>query len=105
MVIFFNHDLLVLFPKEVLLKYAVIPLESDGNMITFVTNNPDNTEMQTELAEYTSSEIYFSVGIYQNILDAVEEYYDESLFSSNGDIDPADEEYEDDELISDISEL
>lgn len=94
---FFNRDLLLLFPDDFLIRHAVIPLERDEDIFVFVVSEPDNEAMAEELMEYISDEIQFNVGIRRDIVDAVEEYYDESPFTVNDsriDADKRDKLYE-----------
>ncbi len=73
---FFDHALLKMFPKDLLCNYAVIPVEIDENMMIMVASNPNDPELLSLLGTYVSYDIQFRVGIQQDIVDAVEEYYD-----------------------------
>ena len=75
---FFDHSLLDLFPKEKLLSLAAIPRTVDENMMFVVASNPDNPNLLSELGSFSSYDIRLNVGLKQDILDAVEEYCDES---------------------------
>lgn len=77
---FFKHDLLREFPQDVLVHYGMIPLERDGELLVIVASQPDSDELLPELAEYVSDEIQFYVGIKNDIIDAVMEYYQDSPF-------------------------
>jgi type IV pilus assembly protein PilB len=98
---FFKRDLLLQFPKDFLVRHGIIPLERDGNMLVIVASEPDNTDFLAEMSDYVSDDTRFFVGIRQEIIDAVDEYYEESPFSSDGEIDPSDELHEDAKLIED----
>jgi type IV pilus assembly protein PilB len=97
----FDHELLTEFPQDVLVRYALIPLQRDENILVIVASNPDNEELLPELAEYVSDEIQFNVGIKKDIVDMVLESYEESPFHTDEEeVDDEDEDegelYEDD---------
>ncbi len=99
----FDHDLVKEFPENFLVNHGVIPLERDENMLFMVVNDPNNEEMLPELAEYVSDEVNFFVGIHQDILDAVEAYYEDSPFhTADDEIDRRDELFEDEQLLKDV---
>ena len=100
---FFKRDLLLQFPKDFLIRHAIIPLEREGNMLVVIASEPDNTDCLVEIGEYVSDDIRFFVSIRQDIMDAIEEYSEESLFSlEDDDIDLEDEEQEDMDLFEDV---
>ena len=101
----FNHNLVKEFPQEFLFNHAIIPLERDENMLFMVINNPHNEAVLSELAEYVSDEVNFVVGIEQDIMDAIENYYESSPFhTADQELDPQDELYEDEKLLRDVLE-
>lgn len=103
----FNRDLLLEFPQEFLVRHALIPLTRDENILVLVASRPDNEGLVLELAEYVSDEIQFFVGIRNDIVDAIIEYYEESPFSVDEDGDDEefeDEFYEDEKLFEDVFE-
>lgn len=99
---FFKRDLLLQFPKDFLMHHAIIPLEREGNMLVMIASEPDNTDCLAEIGEYVSDDIRFFVSIKQDIFDAIEEYYEESPFNSEGEIDPYEEEQEDIDLFEQV---
>ena len=80
-----------MFPKDMLLRNAIIPLEVDENMMIMVASEPDDPELLFEIGEYVSYDIQFYVGLGRDICDAVKEFYDKS--------DTEDTEDEDDETM------
>lgn len=101
----FDHQLVKEFPQEFLFNHAVIPLERDENMLFMVINNPNNEAILPELAEYVSDEVNFIVGIEQDIMDAIENYYEDSPFhTADEELDPKDALYEDEKLLKDVLE-
>ena len=101
---FFKRDLLLQFPKDFLIRHAIVPLEREGNMLVMVANQPDHPDCLDGIGEYVSDDIRFFVGIKQDILDAIEEYSKESPFNSEGDIDPHEEEKADTNLFEQVLE-
>lgn len=102
--VFFDHELLMEFPQDVLVRYGLIPLERDGDILVIIASEPDNEELLPELAEYVSDEIQFQVGIRTDIIDAVIDYYQTSPFSVDQNrIDPDDDDemYDDEKLLID----
>lgn len=84
---FFNHRILHEFPKEFLMRNRVIPIGRDENMLFVVANNPADEELLPQFGSYVSYDIQFRVGIAQDILDAIEEYYDASPTEVPEDVD------------------
>lgn len=75
---FFETRYVRMFPKDVLLRYSIIPLEIDENIMLMVTSNPADPELLAEVGEYVSYDIQFYVGIGRYICDAVKEFYDKA---------------------------
>lgn len=101
----FDHTLVKEFPQEFLLNHSIIPLERDENMLFMIINNPHNEAVLPELAEYVSDEVNFVVGIEQDIMDAIENYYERSPFhTADEELDPQDALYEDEKLLKDVFE-
>jgi len=73
---FFENHYVRMFPKEMLLRNAIIPLEVDENIMVVVASNPDNPELLAEIGQYVSYDIQLYVGIRRDICDAVSEFYD-----------------------------
>lgn len=76
---FFESAYLHKFPKQFLLFYGVIPLEDDENTLVLVASDPHNTDLLLEIGKYVSYDVQFKVGLYQDIIDAIKEFYDPSL--------------------------
>lgn len=74
---FFNHMLLHQFPKDFLLRNAVIPLEMENDdMLIVVASQPEKPGLESEMREFVSYDIEYMVGIQRDICDAIKEYYD-----------------------------
>jgi type IV pilus assembly protein PilB len=77
---FFDHYLLIKFPKDFLLRNLILPLEVlDDNILVVVANDPSNEELLPAIGKYVSYDIEFLVGIASEIIESVEEFYDRSL--------------------------
>ena len=70
---FFKPDLLMEFPQDVLVRYGLVPLERENDILAIVASEPDNEDLLPELAEYVSDEIQFYVGIRSDIINVVME--------------------------------
>lgn len=87
---FFDHLLVADFPKDVLLRNEVIPLEIEQNVLVVVAADPSNAELLPILGKYAPNDIQCNVGIGLDIQDAIKEFYEKSLT----DIDRSDDTYE-----------
>ena len=76
---FFETHILHEFPKDFLLRNAIIPLERDENILIVVASEPNDPELLPRIGNYVSYDIRFLVGIRQDISDAVEEFYDTAV--------------------------
>lgn len=77
---FFDHQLLHNFPKDFLLRNAIIPVQMDGDdMLIMVASEPDLPNLVEHIGVFSSSDIIFYVGLQHDICDAIKEFYDESL--------------------------
>ena len=75
---FFDTFELRKFPKDFLLRHAVIPLEVDENMLVMVASEPEKPGLESEIREYVSYDIVFNVGLRRDICNAIKEFYDEA---------------------------
>ncbi len=80
---FFNHQLLLFFPKDFLINQGFIPLDVDDEIMTIVMSNPEDEETLDTLSRYVSYNVNVFVGIRRDVSDAVEEYYDEDVVTSD----------------------
>ncbi len=76
--IFFDHYLMRLFPKDILLNHLMIPYQREGDTLWVVAAEPNDPHILVVLGNYISHDIAFMVGIAQDIRDAIREYYDQS---------------------------
>jgi hypothetical protein len=76
--VFFDHYLMTLMPKDVLLEHLMIPYEREGDNLWVVAAEPDDPHLLVVLGNYLSHNINFMVGLPQDIRDAIREYADES---------------------------
>ena len=79
---FFNHQILLLFPKDLLLEKVVIPLDVEDDILTVVMNNPEDEDAIDALQEHVEYNINPLVGIQEDIRDAIKEYYDEDVITA-----------------------
>lgn len=77
---FFDHYLVTRFPKDFLKRTTSIPLSVDDDaIVVMVTAIPNQPAMLEEIGQYVSWDVTCLVSLYQDIQDAIDEYYDESL--------------------------
>ncbi len=77
--IFFQPFVLHKFPKDVLHRYACIPMDTDGEIMTVIASEPDDPRLLPILGGYVSYDIVFRVGLRRHITDAISEFYDRSI--------------------------
>ncbi len=77
---FLDHHNTRLIPKDVMLRHYFVPYERDEHdNLWVVAANPSDPHLRTVIGEYISHHIDFMVGIAQDIIDAVQEAYDQSI--------------------------
>jgi len=73
---FFERQELHKFPKDFLIRHAIIPVERDQNMYTVVASRPNEPALLSGIGNHVSYDIRFMVGLEQDILDSINEFYD-----------------------------
>jgi Type II secretion system (T2SS), protein E, N-terminal domain len=82
---FFDHYLLRLFPKDILLLHYFIPYAREADHLTIVAAEPDDPHLPVVIGEYISHDISFMVGLGNDIHETIEEFYDRSnTYQPNG---------------------
>lgn len=76
---FFDTFYLHKFPKDFLVRNAVIPLEREENILLVVAAEPERPGLASAMREFVSYDIRFLVGIRLTIIDAIREFYDKSV--------------------------
>jgi hypothetical protein len=83
---FFDHLLVTKIPRDVLINHGIIPLEvEDDTILIVVASVPDDPDLLDVIGRFVSWDVQFFVGLQQDIIDAIEEYYDEPLTVSHED--------------------
>ena len=89
--VLFEHDLIIKFPKEIMLRNGFIPYQRDGDILQVIAARPQDTDLQEIISEYVSYETVFMVGIYRDICDAAKEFHDQALTAIEEDEEEEDE--------------
>lgn len=76
--LFFDHYMMRLFPKDALLEHIMIPYEREGDTLWVIASEPDNPHLRVVLHRYITHNFSFMVALPEDIIDAIEEYYDQS---------------------------
>ncbi|MBA2307040.1 hypothetical protein H0W26_02820 [Candidatus Dependentiae bacterium] len=76
--VFFDHYLVNLIPKDVLIEHTMIPYMREEDTLWVVAAEPNDPHLLVVLGKYVSHTIAFMVGLAQDILASIEEYSDES---------------------------
>lgn len=95
---FFDHHLLVMFPKDVLLRYCFIPYERDGVTLVIIASNPENPDLLDAVGRYVSYDVTLMVGYCTDIEEQIEEYYDKAVTEEPTDQDLREERAEEHEV-------
>jgi len=93
----FDHDLLIMFPKDVLLRNYCLPYYRDENILFVITNDPNNDELVEILQKYVSYDIEFFVGIPMHIDMMTKDFYQDAPFATDFEENVALAEHEDEE--------
>lgn len=101
---FFDEILVRDFPKDFLLRHAVIPLKIDSDILFLVAANPTEEDLVAKLSAYTNAEIVIFVGLRESICNAIKEFYDISLMEEEQDEDLRDE-FENEQMVDQLSRV
>ena len=93
---FFDHELLLLFPKNFLMKNFFIPLSVEDETLTIVMSNPEDADTLERISNYVPYNVDVQVALSGNILEAIEEYYDLDIVSDS--LEGIDDDEMDDDL-------
>jgi hypothetical protein len=77
--VFFDHHLVKMFPKDVMLRNDFIPYDLDGDVLIVVAAKPNNPELPEIIGKFVSYDVTFMVGYFRDIADMAKEFYDESI--------------------------
>jgi hypothetical protein len=77
--VFFDHHLVTMFPKDVMLRNGFIPYERDGDVLLVVAARPNSPKLPEIIGKFVSYDVTFLAGIYRDICDMVKEFYDASI--------------------------
>jgi len=77
--IFFDHQLLRMFPKDVMLRNGFIPYERDGDVLMVIAAQPNHPQLAEIIGKFVSYDVTFMVGLLTDINEMVKEFYDESI--------------------------
>lgn len=78
-----DDELLRNFPKDFLVRNEIIPIMLEEDFLTVAASHPDNENLLSGIGKYVNTDIEFQVALAQDIIDAVEQYYDKSLTDQN----------------------
>lgn len=98
---FFEHELVKMFPKDIMLRYCFIPYEHEDDILMVVAAQPDDPDLSDVIGRHVSYDVQFMVGYFEDIIDQVEDTYDEPVTDEEEDEDlheEKEEKHEVDEL-------
>jgi hypothetical protein len=76
--VFFDHHVLRLFPKDVLLDHLMIPYDRFEDTMVVIAANPNDPHLRVVLGKYVTHDVDFMVGLPQDIHETIDEFYDRS---------------------------
>ncbi|HBY06083.1 MAG: Type IV-A pilus assembly ATPase PilB [candidate division TM6 bacterium GW2011_GWE2_42_60] len=91
----FDHDLVRLFPKDVLLRNCCIPYQREDDTLFVITNDPSDDEKEAILREFVSYDVEFFVGLPSDIDMMIKDFYQDPLYEVNYEETIAQAQYED----------
>ena len=104
--VFFEHHLVTMFPKDVMLRNIFIPYERDGDVLVVIAYNPNNNTLSEIIGNYVSYDATYFVGLPRDICDSVKEFFDPSIEEQEADFIPEEvKEKEEETSIDDIVNL
>lgn len=77
--VFFDHHLVRMFPKDVMLRDGFIPFERDGDILLVIAARPRHPALSQVIGDFVSYDVAYMVGIYTDITGQVQEFYDQSI--------------------------
>lgn len=86
-----NHHLVHMFPKDVMLRNIFVPWDREGDVLSVIAADPRDPQLPEIIGQFVSYDVAFVAGLAREIIDAVEDYYDESLTERALDKTPVDE--------------
>jgi len=78
---FFDIGLVKSFPKDFLIRYGIIPMETEQNIMTVIAYCPDLPGLDSKIEEYESYVIEYRVGLWRDIIDVIDECFDEPILT------------------------
>lgn len=91
---FFETQMLKMFPQEILIEFEMIPLTIEDDILIMVAGNPSNEELLAVVGNHVTFDVEFNVGLRQDIIDAIEEYYEISVAQEEQEEDEVDENFD-----------
>ena len=80
-----DRQVLKLIPKEVALKYRIMPVDKIGNILTVAMANPLDIKVVEELENISGSNIEIFISTHQEIINAIEYNYGKTKSEGNKD--------------------
>lgn len=76
---FFDHYLLSLFPKNLLTQLVFIPYTREADVLTIIAAEPDHPDLASTISKFITHDLAFMVGLSKDIIETIDEFYDESI--------------------------
>lgn len=95
----FDHNLLIKFPKDVLLRNCCLPYQQDGPLLIIITADPSNDDLDAILGEFVSYDFQYLVGIPRHIDMMIKDFYQSELYREDYE-DIIDEEAREREIVN-----
>lgn len=83
---FFEYHNIRLVPKDVMIRHYFIPLYRINDELTVVAANPNDPHLRVLIGRYFNHQINFMVGLAQDIINAIMQYYEKPITYQPNDI-------------------
>jgi hypothetical protein len=78
-----DHDLVTMFPKDVLLNNNCIPYRTEDDFMVIIAGDPSNEDLDAILGEYVSYNFEYYVGIPRHIDMMIKDFYNKELYEED----------------------
>ncbi|MCL5875595.1 MAG: hypothetical protein M1114_03925 [Candidatus Dependentiae bacterium] len=103
--ILFDHHLVTMFPKDVMLRNLFIPYDREEDVLLVIAVHPQDPDLPELIGKFVSYDVTFLVGLARDISDSVKEFYDESLLQRSLDQTMVDEVGEQEEELAEVDKI
>lgn len=79
----FDHNLLTMFPQDVLVRNCAIPYRQDDDILVMIVANPNDENLDAVLGEFVSYDFEYFVGIPRHIEMMIKDFYQKEMYKED----------------------